>query len=210
MMYLGTEIFRPSARSVPVVGRTDRAAPDPSAACISEILRLSVLSIPVSRSESGGTPSHSAVTRTLLGFEGEIATRYRTEGAEPQPVRRPARSRNVGGERQERAGMDMEINAVDRRCHRPTLRFRLVAADRFASSRKHARSATTFEAHIARGAELARPVGAVPLCSFRGGDSNARERRIVGTCRHRLRPGRDKHADKRYRGHKDQSECREL
>src|SRR6476661_2121822 len=96
MMYLGTEIFRPPARRVPVVGRTARAVPDSSTASSSEILKTPALSNPPSTSESRGTPSHSAVTRTLLGFEGEIATRYRTEGAEPQPERNAARRRTGG------------------------------------------------------------------------------------------------------------------
>jgi len=74
-MYLGAEIFRPSARRVPVAGLTDREAPDPSTARISEVLRTSVLSNPLRTSESRGTPSQSAVTRTLPGFAGEIATR---------------------------------------------------------------------------------------------------------------------------------------
>ena len=74
-MNLGTEIFRPPARSVPVVGITSRAAPEPSSASSPDTRRTSVLSNPVSTSESRGTPSHSIVTRMLRGFEGETSTR---------------------------------------------------------------------------------------------------------------------------------------
>src|SRR5437899_2158510 len=121
MMYLGTEIFLLTpAKRVPVSARTDRVAPDPSCAVSSEILRTSVLSNPVSTRESRGTPPQSAVTRTLPGLEGEIATRYRTEGAEPQPARSAARRRRESKEKRKRVGMDVGKNAVDRRCHRST------------------------------------------------------------------------------------------
>jgi len=117
MMTLGTVILRPSATRVPVDGSTGRAVPDPSSAESSEIFTTSVLSNPPRTNESRGTPSHSAVTRTLLEFEGEMATTYRTEGVVAQPVRSAARRRNEAGKRRERARMGLEINAADWRCH---------------------------------------------------------------------------------------------